>query len=81
MIDVELMNEIREAAAQGKTSLHEEVCGTCGGNEIIVVPTPIGQGYSFQLCRTCGGDGWMKEGGKPFNNCPTCNDTGKENAK
>ncbi len=58
MIDGELMNEIHEAAAHGKTSLHDgEVCGTCGGNKTIVVPTPIGQGCSFQLCYTCQGTG------------------------
>jgi len=32
MIDSNLMNEIREAADNGKTSLHEgEVCPSCGG--------------------------------------------------
>lgn len=36
MIDTPLMNDINEAAAQGKTSLHEEkACGTCGGTGLV----------------------------------------------
>lgn len=31
-------------------------------------------------CKTCGGDGWTKEGGKPFNDCPVCNGTGRTTA-
>lgn len=36
MIDGELMQEIQEAAAKGKTSLHEEkVCKLCRGDKSV----------------------------------------------
>lgn len=53
MIDGHLMNEINEAAAQGKQTLAPE------------------------KCQTCGGDGWTKLNGQPFNDCPKCQGTGK----
>lgn len=53
MIDTPLMNEIREAAAQGKTSLHDEkVCSRCNG--YMLVPFGI---LSFKECPKCNGTG------------------------
>lgn len=41
MIDGQLMDDIREAAEKGKTSLHEEkVCKTCDGAGWISVQLP-----------------------------------------
>jgi len=51
MIDSELMNEIREAADKGKTSLHEgEVCKTCGGSGML-------NNATGQRCHNCNGTG------------------------
>lgn len=51
MIDGQLMNEIREAAAQGKTSLHDEkVCKACGGDGFSNIAL-------LQRCPDCNGTG------------------------
>jgi len=51
MIDGELMNEIQEAAAQGKTSLHEKICGTCCGSG------EFDRTSYTELCPNCNGTG------------------------
>ena len=51
MIDGELMQEIQEAAAQGKTSLHEKACETCCGSGEFDRPS-----YT-ELCPDCHGTG------------------------
>lgn len=57
MIDGELMDEIREAAAQGKTSLIEEVCKRCDGDGVIYT----GDWFSpKEYCPTCNGIGKEK---------------------
>ena len=59
MIDTPLMDEIREAAAQGKTSLHEKVCKMCGGEGYN---HGVGEGLKLQdvPCADCGGTGKEK---------------------
>lgn len=59
MIDTPLMNEIKEAAAQGKTSLHEKVCKMCGGTGLVtewVENIPACQ----VECHVCNGTGKEK---------------------
>jgi len=50
MIDGELMNYIKEAAAQGKTSLHEMKCKTCSGDGFSNIAL-------LQRCPECNGTG------------------------
>lgn len=49
-----LCNPTREDAQGAAVS---PVCETCGGERVVTVPTFIGQGHSFQLCRYCNGTG------------------------
>ncbi len=58
MIDGELMNEIREAAAQGKTSLHDEkVCEACAGQKVL---PDCDDGCCTTPCTYCNGTGKEK---------------------
>jgi len=58
MIDGELMQEIQEAAAQGKTSLHEEnVCGTCYGYFKSLEGVSKNGGLVWVNCPNCNGTG------------------------
>lgn len=50
MIDGELMQEIREAAAKGKTSLHD--CERCKGYGRI-----LSWSFDFKECPMCQGTG------------------------
>ena len=54
MIDGELMDEIRESAAQGKTSLHD-VCKRCKGHGRI-----LSWSFDFKKCPKCQGTGKEK---------------------
>ena len=79
MIDGELMNEIHEAAAKGKTSLHEKACETCCGSGEF-------DRHSYtQDCPTCDGTGlvteWVENIPACQVDCHVCHGTGKENAK
>lgn len=54
MIDGQLMNEINEAAAQGKQTLAPEKCQTCGGDGVIYT----GDWFSpKEYCTDCQGTG------------------------
>lgn len=58
MIDSELMDEIREAAAQGKTSLHEKVCKMCNGSKLTGFKDELG--HFVRRCPVCDGTGKEK---------------------
>ena len=59
MIDGELMDEIREASAQGKTSLHDgKVCKTCNGSKLVGFKDELG--HCVNRCPDCGGTGKEK---------------------
>ena len=62
MIDSQLMDEINDAAMQGKDTL---------------APDHIDK-TTQTTCSVCGGDGWTKLNGERFNDCPDCNGTGKK---
>lgn len=59
MIDTPLMNEIKEAAAQGKTSLHDcERCKTCNGSRLVGFKDELG--HCVKCCQDCNGTGKEK---------------------